>query len=74
MNEQDKYQDRDLLNEGYQEGDLVSITFDDDEFWKEAFVVDNGYGRLVLRNKANEFAIAYPEMKDKIILLEKYNL
>ena len=67
----DFYEDRDIAKDGYVAGNIVSITFHDGEHWQEAIVVDNGYGKLVIRNRENEFMIAYPEKGDRIILLEE---
>lgn len=63
--------DRDLQDEGFSEGDIVAITFEDGEQWEKGIVVDNGFGKLVIRNMENEFAIAYVEKEDKIALIEK---
>lgn len=70
QNKSDFVKDRDLSKEGFNEGDMVSITFSDGEHWDEAAVVDNGFGKLVLRNIENEFAIAYPEYDDVIDKIE----
>ena len=63
--------DRNLQEEGFSQGDIVAITFEDGEQWEKGIVVDNGFGKLVIRNMENEFAIAYVEREDKITLIEK---
>lgn len=63
-------EDRDISKEGFKEGNIVSIVFEDGEKWEKGVVVDNGFGTLVIRNLENEFAIAYPEIKDIITLID----
>lgn len=67
----DFYEDRDIKEEGYVEGDIVRVEFEDGENWSQAIVVDNGFGKLVIKNMENEFMIAYPEKGDEITLVEE---